>query len=58
MGREFLPLFEEWAKRYDETVNGDDPEYSEVFRNYEAILQEVVNLATGRILEFGAGTGN
>lgn len=58
MGREFLPIFEEWANTYDDTVMGNDLEYREVFRNYERILQEVVNLAVGKVLEFGAGTGN
>ena len=58
MGREFLHVFEEWANTYDDTVMGNDLEYREVFRNYESILQEVVNLVVGKVLEFGAGTGN
>ena len=58
MGREFLHVFEEWANTYDNTVMGNDLEYREVFRNYESILQEVVNLVVGKVLEFGAGTGN
>ena len=45
MGREFLHVFEEWANTYDDTVMGNDLEYREVFRNYESILQEVLNLA-------------
>lgn len=58
MGREFLHVFEEWANTYDNTVVGNDLEYREVFRNYEGILQEVVNRTVGKVLEFGSGTGN
>jgi len=58
MGREFLHVFEEWANTYDDTVVGNDLEYQEVFRNYEGILQEVVNRTVGKVLEFGSGTGN
>ncbi|MGN1400851.1 MAG: class I SAM-dependent DNA methyltransferase [Bacillus sp. (in: firmicutes)] len=58
MGREFLPIFADWASRYDKTVSGGDVEYAEVFRNYESILEEVAHLSSGHVLEFGAGTGN
>ncbi|MFS0671874.1 class I SAM-dependent methyltransferase [Ornithinibacillus sp. 179-J 7C1 HS] len=58
MGREFLEIFEEWANDYDKTVNGQDPEYIEVFRHYDQILDEVVNNSVGTVLEFGVGTGN
>jgi putative AdoMet-dependent methyltransferase len=58
MGREFLELFENWAINYDESVNGHDLEYKEVFNNYEQILETVVNRSVGTILEFGVGTGN
>ena len=58
MGREFLHLFDEWAEYYDDTVAGNDKEYEEVFRNYDEILQEVVDLSSGKVLEFGPGTGN
>ena len=58
MGREFLHVFEEWANTYDNTVGGNDLEYREVFRNYEGMLQEVVNRTVGKVLEFGSGTGN
>ncbi|CAM3818118.1 class I SAM-dependent methyltransferase [Mesobacillus zeae] len=58
MGKEFIELFEQWAGSYDDSVNGHDPEYKEVFRNYENILQEVAARSEGNVLEFGPGTGN
>lgn len=58
MGREFLPLFNEWAKSYDDTVSGSDKEYRAVFERYDEILEEVANKAEGNVLEFGVGTGN
>ncbi|MGM9923693.1 MAG: class I SAM-dependent methyltransferase [Bacillus sp. (in: firmicutes)] len=58
MGREFLPIFEEWAEDYDRTVSGHDVEYEEVFRGYEQILESVAAASAGHVLEFGAGTGN
>lgn len=58
MGREFLHVFDEWAEFYDDSVAGNDKEYEEVFRNYEDILQEVADLSSGNVLEFGPGTGN
>ena len=58
MGTEFNDLFEKWADSYDSTVEGYDVEYKEVFRNYEDILEEVANKASGTVLEFGVGTGN
>jgi putative AdoMet-dependent methyltransferase len=58
MGREFVDLFEEWSKSYDQTVNGHDLEYSEVFKNYENILNSVVSRVQGHVVEFGVGTGN
>ncbi|WP_026905628.1 class I SAM-dependent methyltransferase [Paucisalibacillus globulus] len=58
MGREFLEIFENWAEDYDKSVAGMDPEYKEVFRDYNNILQEVTNNSFGNILEFGVGTGN
>lgn len=38
MGREFIPLFENWANSYDDTVVGRDLQYKEVFRDYDGIL--------------------
>lgn len=38
MGREFIDLFEEWSKSYDDTVGGHDIEYQEVFKHYDGIL--------------------
>jgi len=58
MGREFVNIFDEWADSYDASVTGNDPEYKDVFEGYEAILDEVVKRASGRIVEFGTGTGN
>lgn len=58
MGREFLDIFEDWAEEYDNTVNGFDPEYKDVFQAYDDILIEVSENAVGNVLEFGVGTGN
>ena len=58
MGREFIELFEDWADYYDDTVTGHDDEYREVFKGYEEILDRVVNISCGYVLEFGVGTGN
>lgn len=58
MTQDFNSLFDEWSSTYDETVAGDDPEYIEVFKNYENILEEVAMKASGNVIEFGVGTGN
>ena len=58
MGREFIELFEEWSKSYDDTVDGHNVEYREVFLNYERILDSVVSRVHGHTIEFGVGTGN
>lgn len=58
MGREFNELFDEWSHSYDETVTGHDPEYEEVFIDYDKILSTVAEKSTGTVLEFGVGTGN
>jgi putative AdoMet-dependent methyltransferase len=58
MGREFLDLFETWAESYDESVEGHDEEYREVFAGYETILDKVVEKSGNIVLEFGVGTGN
>jgi putative AdoMet-dependent methyltransferase len=58
MGREFLDLFGDWADSYDDTVAGKDTEYKEVFDKYEDILDGVVSLSRGTVVEFGPGTGN
>lgn len=58
MGNEFVDLFDKWAETYDQSVQGHDPEYREVFRHYEQILQEVADRSRGHVLEFGTGTGN
>ncbi|WP_064092441.1 class I SAM-dependent DNA methyltransferase [Rossellomorea aquimaris] len=58
MGREFLDLFQDWADSYDDTVTGKDIEYKAVFQHYDNILDEVVKRSSGRVVEFGPGTGN
>jgi putative AdoMet-dependent methyltransferase len=60
MSREFVDLFNDWAKSYDQTVSEDgDIEYREVFENYDDILLSVVRNTKGpNVLEFGVGTGN
>jgi len=58
MSREFLDIFENWARDYDESVAGLDPEYAAVFENYDLILNEVARHAKGKVMEFGVGTGN
>ncbi|MEK5231827.1 methyltransferase domain-containing protein [Lysinibacillus sp. FSL K6-0232] len=58
MGKEFLPVFDEWAITYDRTVQGGENEYSAFFENYEEILTAVAEKAQDGVLEFGVGTGN
>ena len=58
MGKEFIEIFEQWAESYDATVTGGTIEYRDVFLNYQELLEEVANRATGHVLEFGVGTGN
>lgn len=58
MGREFLDLFDEWAVSYDDAVSGKWEEYEEVFEKYEEILDKVVEKSSGKVIEFGVGTGN
>ncbi|ANU22343.1 class I SAM-dependent DNA methyltransferase [Planococcus donghaensis] len=58
MGREFVEIFDEWVHTYDESVNGNDEEYRDVFLKYNEILQAVAEAAIGPVIEFGVGTGN
>lgn len=58
MGREFVEIFDEWVHTYDDSVNGKDKEYEDVFVKYNEILQAVADLALGPVIEFGVGTGN
>lgn len=55
-----MDVFEKWAERYDETVfnTGNNNEYEDVFDGYATMLEGVVALSSGRVLEIGAGTGN
>jgi putative AdoMet-dependent methyltransferase len=58
MGREFIPIFSEWAEEYDETVKGKDEEYREVFLHYSELLADIAEKAGDSVIEFGSGTGN
>ena len=58
MGREFIDIFNEWVHSYDASVAGEDPEYRDVFKGYEKILDAVTSEVVGTVLEFGTGTGN
>ncbi|WP_088008749.1 class I SAM-dependent methyltransferase [Indiicoccus explosivorum] len=58
MGREFVEIFDEWADSYDESVGGHDPEYADVFKHYDGILESVAMRAESPVVEFGTGTGN
>jgi putative AdoMet-dependent methyltransferase len=58
MGREFIDIFDEWIHSYDASVAGEDPEYRDVFEDYDEILNAVTSKVVGTILEFGTGTGN
>lgn len=58
MAKNFNDLFNEWSETYDQTVNGTDIEYKEVFSRYDEILSEVAKKSKGVIVEFGVGTGN
>lgn len=59
MGREFVDIFDDWsAENYDASTSGQDPEYRDVFENYEVILDEVAGRVVGHVIEFGTGTGN
>lgn len=58
MGREFIPLFDDWANYYEQTVSGQDEEYKEVFEDYDNILETVASKSQGTVVEFGVGTGN
>lgn len=55
---QFNELFDQWAASYDDTVHGNDEEYRDVFKNYETILDAIVQRSHGFVVEFGVGTGN
>lgn len=58
----FNAFFDDWADDYDETVESQDGEYREVFKNYQEILNETVKhilkYKGAKVLDIGAGTGN
>ena len=58
MGREFLDVFSEWANDYDTFVEGQDPAYQPVFKDYSLILDTIVTKSGASVLEFGIGTAN
>jgi putative AdoMet-dependent methyltransferase len=58
LGLEFLDVFEQWAESYDDSVDGHNREYKEVFEGYEQILEAVAECSMGHVVEFGVGTGN
>lgn len=59
MGREFIDIFNDWsAENYDASTSGQDPEYKDVFENYDGILDSVAERVAGTVIEFGTGTGN
>ncbi|MER2088735.1 MAG: class I SAM-dependent methyltransferase [Sporosarcina sp.] len=58
MGREFIDIFDDWIHSYDASVAGEDPQYRDVFKGYEEILNAVASKVGGVVLEFGTGTGN
>lgn len=58
MAPAFMDIFEQWAADYDSAVNGDNPEYKDVFANYSFMLEQAAAAAEGKVIEFGPGTGN
>ncbi|MGX7417280.1 class I SAM-dependent methyltransferase [Carnobacterium gallinarum] len=58
MGREFLEVFSDWAEEYDTFVQGQDPAYQPVFKDYSVILKTIVEKSGNSVIEFGIGTGN
>src|SRR5699024_75189 len=58
MSTKFTAFFDEWAETYDNSINGENLQYREVFKNYHYILNTVSKSSFGNILEFGVGTGN
>ncbi|MCE4957562.1 pyridoxal-phosphate dependent enzyme [Macrococcoides caseolyticum] len=58
MSLPFMDIFKDWASEYDNFVAGQDPEYQDVFINYEFMIEQAVKHAKGNVVEFGPGTGN
>ncbi|WP_414047222.1 pyridoxal-phosphate dependent enzyme [Macrococcus equi] len=58
MSLPFMDIFKDWATEYDNFVSGQDPEYHDVFINYDFMIEQAVKQATGTVVEFGPGTGN
>lgn len=58
MSLPFMDIFKNWASEYDNFVTGQDPEYKDVFINYDFMIAQAVKHAQGDVVEFGPGTGN
>lgn len=58
MSLPFMDIFKEWASEYDDAVTGQNPEYKDVFSNYDFMIEEATKHAGKRVTEFGPGTGN
>lgn len=58
MSLPFMDIFKTWATEYDNFVAGNDPEYKDVFINYEFMIEQACRHAIGKVVEFGPGTGN
>lgn len=58
MSLPFMDIFKDWASEYDNFVTGQDPEYKDVFVNYDFMIAQAVKHAKGDVVEFGPGTGN
>lgn len=58
MSLPFMDIFKEWASNYDDAVTGRNPEYKDVFANYDFMIEQATKHAGHRVTEFGPGTGN
>lgn len=58
MNLPFMDIFKEWASNYDDAVTGHNPEYKDVFANYDFMIEQATKHAGHRVTEFGPGTGN
>ncbi|RTX76033.1 class I SAM-dependent methyltransferase [Staphylococcus pasteuri] len=54
----FMDIFKNWANDYDQTVNGNNEEYYDVFYNYNDLISQISKKVYGDVLDIGAGTGN